>query len=307
MARSSKKRRAREAPGRSPAAFSWYPPHMHRAHKRFLQEIKHAELIVEMRDARLPLGSANPELAQLSQGKRRLLIFNKASLASAAASKAWREHYSDRDTPALFLDVERRGSARRVLELAEKLTRPMGASFTRREIRPPPPRAMVIGIPNVGKSTLVNRLLRRKLLATGPQPGVTRASAWVPIKGHLAVLDTPGVLLPRIETEAEACRLGWIGALPQHLIGAERLAESLLEWLLAQNHHLFAAHYGLNLDRTAESPETAGVRVLADIAAARRLLTRHGEPDVARTAVLLLNDFREGKLGRLTIEWPDPP
>jgi ribosome biogenesis GTPase A len=272
---------------------------MHRAQRRLLAEVRRVDLVVEVRDARLPLGSANPELERLAARRPRLILFNKASLADPAASRAWARYFAGQGRPALFGDAERAVDARRVLERILVLTEPKRHALGRRGIRPPDPRVMVVGIPNVGKSTLINRLLRRKGLPTGPEPGVTRSTRWVPLRGRMLLLDTPGVLLPRIGTDQEALRLGWIGALPQHLLGAERLALALLERLNAPPGTAFLRAYGLSVPIPADP-----AACLPGLAQARHFLTRGGEPDTARAAGQLLHDFRDGRLGRLTFEVP---
>jgi ribosome biogenesis GTPase A len=272
---------------------------MHRTQRRLLAEVHRVDLVVEVRDARLPLGSANPELERLAVRRPRLIFFNKASLADPAANRAWVRYFAGQDPPALFGDAERVAGARRVLERILALTEPKRHALGRRGIRPPDPRVMVVGIPNVGKSTLINRLLRRKRLPTGPEPGVTRSTHWVPLRGRMLLLDTPGVLLPRIGTDQEALRLGWIGALPQHLLGAERLALALLERLNAPPSAAFLRAYGLSASIPADP-----AAFLPGFAQARHFLTQGGEPDTARAAGQLLDDFRVGRLGRFTFEVP---
>ena len=160
----SRKRHSPEddGPTRPRAAFSWYPPHMHRAQKRLLQEVRNADLVIEVRDARLPLGSGNPELESILGSKPRLLLFNKASLADPAISKAWGRKLRANEIVHLFTDVTGRGTVPRLLGLADELVADRRNTFRRRGIRPPEARVIVTGIPNVGKSTLINRLLRKR-------------------------------------------------------------------------------------------------------------------------------------------------
>jgi ribosome biogenesis GTPase A len=271
---------------------------MRRTQQRLLEEVARVHLIVEIRDARLPLGSANPELGRFA-GKPRLVLFNKASLADPAANRAWTDHFTAQGIEAIFTDTERPGDALRVQERALALTEAMRAGYARRGIRPPDARVIVLGIPNVGKSTLINRLLRRKRVATGPEPGVTRTSSWVPLRGKMMLLDTPGVLLPRIATDEDALRLGWIGALPHHLLGTERLAYALLARLLPASGAGFAARYG-----GAESDWLEPESALRQIAHRRQFLAPGGAPDLIRAAEEFLRDFREGQFGRHTLESP---
>jgi len=286
--------------GPAKAAFSWFPPHMHRAQLKLLQEVRRVDLIIEVRDARLPAGSANPELERIAAGKPRLLLINKASLADPAANRAWAAHFQRLGQTALFTDAERPGNAQRVRTLALRLTEPAREAFAKRGIRAPEPRVIVLGIPNVGKSTLINRLLRRKRLATGPEPGVTRSSQWVPLHGSLLMLDTPGVLLPRIAHDEDALRLAWIGAIPAHLLGPELLAHALLRRICSDAPVVLATAY----PGPAPAP-TDPAAWLAELARRRGFLVSGGQPDLTRAAEQLLRDFREGLLGRHSLEWPE--
>jgi ribosome biogenesis GTPase A len=274
---------------------------MQRAQRKLLEAARHADLVIEVRDARLPLGSANPDLERLGENRsiERLLLFNKADLADPSLNADWERHFAAQDLPTLFLEAQRPGNARRVLERARELARNAQQHYRRRGIRPPPPRVMVVGIPNVGKSTLINRLVHRKRLPAGPEPGVTREAVWVPIKGQFELMDTPGVLLPRLETDSQVMRLAWIGALPTHLIGAENLATALLEALPGLSEGPIETLY-----RVSPAGHRLGSDWLFAISRARHYTGRGGEPDLARAADQLLRDFREGRLGRITLESP---
>jgi ribosome biogenesis GTPase A len=279
------------------AAASWFPPHMHRAQRKLLETVRHADLVIEVRDARLPLGSANSELEQLGERRElaRLIVFTKADLAEPKATLAWERYFRGRALPCLFLDSAKDANTRKVMQCAREMCLVSQQRYQRRAIRPPTPRVMVVGIPNVGKSTLINRLLHRKRLRVGPEPGVTRDALWVPVKGDIELMDTPGILLPRIETKIEAQRLAWIGAIPSHLLGSEDLATALLGLLYAESSDTAPRLYRLS----AFTTETLG-----DIARSRGFLNPGAAPDLPRAAEQVLRDFREGLLGRVTFELP---
>jgi ribosome biogenesis GTPase A len=274
---------------------------MHRAQRKLLETVRHADLVIEVRDARLPLGSANSELESLGERRElaRFVVFTKADLADAQATQAWERYFAAKGLPCLFLDSAKEGNTRKVMQRARELSREAQQKFQRRGIRPPAPRVIVVGIPNVGKSTLINRILHRKRLRTGPEPGVTRDVLWVPIKGEVQLMDTPGILLPRIETEIEAQRLAWIGAIPSHLLGTEELAKALLATLLAHAPGSLRGFYRVPASAQGKQPD-----LLADIARSRGFLNPGAEFDLLRAAEQVLRDFREGSLGRITLESP---
>lgn len=287
-----------ESPVKTPTV-SWYPPHMYRAQKRLARELKNVDVVIEMRDARLPESSGNPELVRLIGDRRRLLLFNKAALADPNQTARWKDYYRDREIPTLFMDADSGSSVNLLYPMVKELAAPGLKTLRARGIRPPPRRLMIAGIPNVGKSTLINRMVRGKKQPTAPEPGVTKAVSWVALKRKFLLMDTPGVLLPKIEQMETAMRLGWIGAIRDRIIGEENLARALLDYLSQAAPQPLASHYGL------ESAAMAEGGILLEAIARRRGMLRHGgRPDTAKAAVAVLGDFRRGALGRHTLELP---
>ena len=278
---------------------SWFPGNMLKASRRLASEVRTADVVLEMRDARLPLLSGNPELEKLLGRRKRLILLNKAELAETARNGAWQAFFREREQPALLLDAETGKGINLIHPAIRKLTEELSATFRRRGIRPPLPRVMVVGMPNVGKSTLINRLIRHKTLKTAPTPGVTRSITWVNLKGRYQFMDSPGVMLPRLENPGEALKLGWIGTIRDAAFGKERLAAALLDFLLENAGEAVRTFYKL-----AEPFPLEGSAALASIAHARRLLRQGGAPDPVRAAEQVLGDFRKGKLGRFTLETP---
>lgn len=287
---------AAEETGR-PRAVSWYPPHMHRAHKRLAHEIGSVDVVLEMRDARLPAGSGNPELDKLISAKPRLLLFNKTALADPARTRAWEAHFRERDTQALFLDADSGRGLNLIYPLIAEQVAVRLERLRRRGIRPPPQRLMVVGIPNVGKSTLINRMARGKKRETAPFPGVTKGVSWVRLKGRYLLMDTPGLILPRLENNEATLKLGWIAAFRDTVLGEEQLGLALADYLLKAGAALDTL-YGL-----ADVPSDP-TGLLEGIAQRRGLLRRGGAGDLALAARTLLTDFRNGQLGRFTLETP---
>ena len=290
------------APGTSRPAVSWFPGHMHKAQRRLARELQHIDAVLELRDARLPLTSGNPELLRLTGERPRLLLLNKASLAEPATTRAWIARFESVGVPALALDADSRSGLNLIFPPLKLLTAAWGERYRRRGMRPPQLRLMVVGMPNVGKSTFINRLIRQNRLKTAPMPGVTRGVTWVQLGTDYLLMDTPGVMLPRIDDEATAQRLGWIGALPDATLGAEALALSLLAWLLPRAGPALARHYGLHDGAPPDPPAW-----LAEFCRQRGFLLAGATPELHRGAEALLIDFRAGRLGRYTLELPPHP
>lgn len=281
---------------RSPG-ISWFPGHMHKAQKRLAMEIRNTDAVIEMRDARLPMISGNPELGKIISGRKRLILLNKSSLAHSGANRAWQAYFNGHGLTSLFIDADSRSGLNLIFPPLKKLLAETGAKYRRRGIRPPMPRLMVVGMPNVGKSTFINRLIRESRLKTAPTPGVTRGVQWVQLKNDYLLMDSPGIMLPRISSDGVAHKLGWINAIRDSIIGPERLVETLLEWLFV-NHPQAIEFYGL--------PGTGENFLAADwlkgLCEKRGFLLGGGHPDLQRGAEVVLQDFRNGKLGRFTLE-----
>ena len=274
---------------------SWFPGHMLKAQKRLGEEVKNTDVVLELRDARLPLLSANPVLEQLSGNRPRLVLFNKASLADPQASAAWSAYFEARKLPFLFLDADSGKALNLILPHVDKVTQPLLERYRGRGIRPPMPRLMIAGMPNVGKSTLINRLVHANRQKVAPMPGVTRHVSWINLKDRYQLMDSPGVMLPRIASEDDAMRLCWIGAIKDNILGADRCAFSLLTFILAHRPAALAQFTG-NVD----SPQAA----LDAIGRARGLLVAGGTVNLGAAAEWLLQHYRSGGLGRFTFELP---
>ncbi len=280
-------------------AVSWFPGYMLKAQKRLAEAAKQVDVVLELRDARLPLLSGNPELQSLLGQRARLLLFNKASLADPQATAAWTRYFAAQGLPCLFLDADSRKALNQILPQVDLLVAPMLSRYRARDIRPPQPRLMIAGMPNVGKSTLINRLVHSHRQKVAPMPGVTRHAAWVSLKDRYQLMDTPGIMLPRIAREEDAMRLTWIGSIKDTILGAERAALALLEFILA--------HRPGDLAPWLQAGEPAQAAALLDrVGMQRGMLGHGGAVNRAQAGEWLLHHFREGKLGRHTFELPPP-
>ena len=276
----------------------WYPGHMTKARREMQENLKLVDLIIELIDARVPYSGRNPDIQKMGEQKARILILNKADLADPAQNTAWSSFYREMGYEVLALDSRERGVKKKILEkirtaCAQKLERDR-----RRGIRNSSIRAMVTGIPNVGKSTLINSLAGRASAKTGNKPGVTRGQQWIRLGGGIDLLDTPGILWPRFDDPLAGLKLAWIGSVRDEILQIEELALRLLDYLRDAYPQAVSGRYGTDGTREASA-------VLTDIAEARGCLRAGGEPDTEKAAALLLDEFRHALLGRITLEEPD--
>lgn len=272
----------------------WYPGHMAKAKRLLSDQLKHVDAVIELCDARLPVSSRNPDLNTLLKGKKRLLVLNKADLADEAATKRWIAHFAGRGEQAFAFNAAR-GSARSALQRMEALTRDAVERQAARGIRKTV-RMMVVGVPNVGKSTFINKLNGTPVAKVGDRPGVTRANRWVRVGAYLELLDTPGLLWPRLDDQRAAVRLSWLGSIRDAILDTEALAISLLEALLELRPEAAAERYKL------ADTSLSGHALLEAACRGRGFLMSGGVPDMERGAAVVLDEFRAGKVGRITLE-----
>ena len=275
----------------------WYPRHMLKAGEQMRERLKLVDLIVEILDARLPALSHNPEFDRLFWEKPRFRLFNKADLVPDAFANSWREQFRREGVPCAFVDSlhgDQRLSSlpNEWTRFVERKRRERGA--TRALYRPI--RVMIAGIPNVGKSTLINRLIATRRTRVGPRPGITRAQEWIRLPDGTELLDTPGVMWPAVQDKDHELRLGLAGAIKDDLLGEELLAEYLLEAILRPSAgDVEWALYGL------DAPPDTTHELLTAVGRRRGLLKPGGIVDARQAAITLLKDFRDAKLGRITL------
>ena len=278
----------------------WYPGHMTKARRMMEESLHQVDALCEILDARIPNASRNPEIDTLAAGKPRLVVLNRADLADPALTKRWKQHYEDRGFAVLDCDA-RTGkgcgafapAVRR--QLAERLDQWREKGQTGRRLR-----VMVAGIPNVGKSTFINRVAGRKAAAAGDKPGVTRGKQWIAVDNSLELLDTPGILWPKFEDPAVGELLAVTNAIKAEVVDREALGARFLQRLCARYPEAVRERYKLDPD-----PEAAPCELLERAARKRGFLVSGGEADIERMANTLLTEYHSGKLGRLTLEAPN--
>ena len=280
---------------------NWYPGHMLKAKKELAKQLKRVDVVLEMRDARIPVSSANHDFEELLQQKKRILLFNKTNLADKDTTRKWKAYFKIMDTPSLFVDALNKQNLQEILPLSRTLMQDKWSNFRKRGIRPPSLKLLITGIPNVGKSSLINRLSRRKAAETGPTPGVTKHQDWIKLGKDVELLDTPGILWPKIENREVGLRLTITGAIKDSIVGTSLLSDYLLRILMLKSPEQLQKHYQL----TEENLELLPADLLEKIAEKRGCLKSGGAIDHSRAESLVLRDFRAGKLGRLSFDLPE--
>ena len=280
---------------------NWYPGHMLKAKKELAKQLQRVDVVLEIRDARIPVSSANHDFEKLLRQKKRILLFNKTNLADADTTRKWEAHFKKMDTPFLFVDALNKQNLQKILPLSRKLMQEKWSNFRKRSIRPPSLKLLITGVPNVGKSSLINRLSKRKATETGPTPGVTKHQDWIKLGRDVELLDTPGILWPKIKNREAGLRLTITGAIKDSIVGTSLLSSYLLDILILKVPEQLRQNYQL----TEENLELLPADLLEIIAEKRGCLKSGGTIDHPRAENLVLRDFREGKLGRLSFDQPE--
>ena len=286
--------------------YQWYPGHMTKARRMMEENIGLVDLVIELTDARIPMSSRNPDIDKLCANKARILVMTKADLADPARTAAFQQYFEEKGWMVIPVDARTKKANEKVRAYVEKACAAKRERDKRRGIIGRPLRAMVVGIPNVGKSTFINSFAGRASAKTGNKPGVTRGKQWIRLGKGLELLDTPGILWPRFEDRQVGVNLALTGAIKQELLEEQELSLELLDFLQREYPDLLLAKYA------PENPEADqawqlpmdNAQLLTKITEVRKLVRTGGEPDYQRASRLVLDDFRNGKTGRITLETP---
>ena len=273
----------------------WYPGHMTKARRMMQEDMKLIDLVIELVDARIPYSSRNPDIDALAGGKSRVLLLNKADLADEKKNQLWAQYYREKGFFVLEMNSKTRNGMKRLGELVREACREKIERDRRRGIKNRPIRAMVAGIPNVGKSTFINTFVGRSLTKTGNRPGVTKGKQWIRVSKELELLDTPGILWPKFEAVGQ--RLAYIGSINDQILPTQELAYQLILFLQKEYPQALKERYQIAEDVDA-------VNVLEEICKRRGCYKKGMEPDHDKAAGLLLDEFRGGQLGKMTLEIP---
>ncbi len=278
--------------------FHWYPGHMAKARRAMEEDIKLVDIIVELVDARAPLSTRNPDIDRLGQGKGRIVLLNKADLASEEGNRQWIEAFEQSGVQALRFVSKNGEGMKNVKDLLAEASAKKAERDKKRGIRMQRPvRALVAGIPNVGKSTFINAFAKKNVTKTGNKPGVTKGKQWITVSKGIELLDTPGILWPKIDDPKAALYLALIGSMNDDAINTDSLLTELLRLLQERVPEVLLEKYGISAE---DEEETALIKAAVKMNA----LKKGGEPDTDRAAGILFEAYRSGKLGRMTLEFP---
>ncbi|MEI3597102.1 MULTISPECIES: ribosome biogenesis GTPase YlqF [unclassified Oceanobacillus] len=277
----------------------WFPGHMAKARREVEGNLRLVDFVIELLDARAPLSSENPMLHQIVQNKDKMVVLMKRDLADPNVTAAWLTYYKERNIPAVAVDASNRDDMKQVVQLAKQLGKKKIDQLVAKGMKARPHRAMILGIPNVGKSTLINRLANRKAAKTGDRPGITKQQLWIKIKKDFELLDTPGILWPKFEDQVVGYRLASIGTIKDQVISLQDIVVFVIKFLQRKYPDLLLERYGVeaDLDDMVEIFERIGKK--------RGALESGGEVDFDKVSELVLRDLRSGRIGRVSLEAPD--
>jgi len=272
---------------------------MTKAKRAMKEDVKLVELIIELVDARVPLSSRNPDIDELGKGKARMVLLNKSDLGDERYNNAWAAYFEAQGCHVVKVNSRTGSGLKQINSVVQEACKEKIERDRKRGILNRPVRAMVVGIPNVGKSTFINSIAGKASAKTGNKPGVTKGNQWIRLNKNLELLDTPGILWPRFEDQQVGLRLAFIGSVKDDILNKDELALELIRFLKKEYPQVLSERYGI--------AEVEDVEVLGQIAKVRSCLVRGGELDLGRAANLFIDDFRSGKLGRITLEFPQQP
>lgn len=278
--------------------YQWYPGHMTKAKRMMQENIKLIDLVIELVDARIPISSRNPDIDELGKNKSRIVLLNKSDLADKRYNKQWMDYFTEKGFHVLEINSKNGTGIKAIQGLVQEACKEKIERDRKRGIINRPVRAMVVGIPNVGKSTFINSFAGKACTKTGNKPGVTKGKQWIRLNKSLELLDTPGILWPKFEDQSVGMKLAFIGSMNDEVLHMDELASELIEFLLKNYPGVLKERY--EIEETADKFET-----LTQICISRRCFKKGEEPDIDKAAAILMEDFRSGKLGKITLEFPE--
>ena len=284
--------------------FQWYPGHMAKAKKMMQEDMKLIDVVIELVDARIPYSSKNPDIDVLAKNKSRVILLNKSDMADQRYNNAWKDYFESKGYFVALVNSKSGTGVKQVQEIVNKACQAKIDRDRRRGILNRPVRAMIVGIPNVGKSTFINSFVGKASTKTGNKPGVTKGKQWIRLNKFTELLDTPGILWPKFEDQFVGLRLALIGSINDNIIDTTTLSLELILILSKYYPEVLMNRYGLELTNAANDMTEAS-EFLEAIAIKRSCLIKGGTPDVDRAAAFIIDDFRSTKLGNITLEFPE--
>jgi ribosome biogenesis GTP-binding protein YlqF len=284
-------------------SIQWFPGHMTRARRQIQDKLKLIDLAVELLDARIPLSSRNPMIDDILLNKPRLIVLGKSDLADPRETEAWIERFKYEGHECIAVDASTGTRVGEIPDLARKLMQEKIDRQIAKGMNPRAVRALIVGIPNVGKSTLINRLAGRNIAITGDRPGVTKGQQWIKVGKEMELLDTPGILWPKFDDQIVGYRLAMTGAIKEQILDIEDIAFYATRELINRYWDTLVERYGIEDERPSDTEQADEVvRIMEAIGRKRGCLISGGRVDLEKTSGIILRELRAGKLGRLTLE-----
>lgn len=287
---------------------NWFPGHMAKTRRQIAEDLKLIDVVIELLDARIPVSSQNPEIAEITKNKKKIVVLNKCDLAQENQNSLWVEYFKNKGIPAILVDANSGRGIEATLKEAEKIMKNDLIALAEKGRVGRKIRAMILGIPNVGKSSFINRVSKRTTAEVANRPGVTRAKQWIRINDRVELLDTPGVLWPKFESETVALNLAFTGTIKDDILERTEIAYELLKFLLSEYRSNVCERYKLSneyIKEVLEQPQSENMNIyeiMQEIGRKRGCIVSGGSIDDEKTARIILDDFREGRLGKITLE-----
>lgn len=279
------------------ANYQWYPGHMTKAKRMMQEDIKLIDLVIELVDARIPLGSRNPDIDELGKNKARIILLNKSDLADARQNKLWMEYFTGKGMHALEINSKTGAGVKAIQGVVQEACKEKIERDRKRGILNRPVRAMVVGIPNAGKSTFINSFAGKACAKTGNKPGVTKGKQWIRLNKSLELLDTPGILWPKFEDQTVGLHLAMIGSMNDEIVHLDELAYELIKYIASNYEGLLEKRYEIEVQEDAYD-------TLKAICVSKRCFLKGEELDIMKASSMVVEDFRNGRLGRISLESP---
>lgn len=281
------------------ANYQWYPGHMTKAKRMMQENIKLIDLVIELVDARIPLSSRNPDIDALGKNKSRIILLNKSDLADARKNKKWVEYFTDKGFHVLEINSKTGAGIKSIQGVVQEACKEKLERDRKRGILNRPVRAMVVGIPNVGKSTFINSFAGKACAKTGNKPGVTKGKQWIRLNKGLELLDTPGILWPKFEDQIVGLRLAMIGSMNDEIIHLDELAYELIRFLRVEYPGLLEKRYEIEITKEQDAYDT-----IKSVCISKKCFLKGEELDIMKASAMIVDDFRNGKIGKITLEMP---
>lgn len=284
----------------------WFPGHMTRARREIEQKLKLIDIVIELLDARIPLSSRNPMIDDIVQNKPRIVLLNKADLADPSLTERWVSYFAERGLVAVPFNSTEGQRRQEIITQAKSLLKHRLEREKLKGMKPRPMRFLIVGIPNVGKSTLINRLAGRNVTSTGDRPGVTKGQQWIKVSQEMELLDTPGILWPKFEDQTVGYRLAVTGAIKEQILIVEDVAYFALRYLIEHYPERLSERFDVEVHELDEFNESEViVNMMEDIGRKRGCIQSGGKIDLEKASGIILRELRAGKLGKLTFERPE--